>query len=76
MDSYDDPSVWNAPRLIVQLDNLMHRFERSDDVLGSKGFQLRYNMLILYESEILLAHFDEQTMANKEISIWNCSTSS
>ncbi|MFM7985384.1 MAG: hypothetical protein ACKPKO_39330, partial [Candidatus Fonsibacter sp.] len=24
LDSHDVPSVWNAPRLIVQLDSLMH----------------------------------------------------
>ena len=23
LDSYDDPSVWNVPRLIVQLNSLM-----------------------------------------------------
>ncbi|MFM7983137.1 MAG: hypothetical protein ACKPKO_27835, partial [Candidatus Fonsibacter sp.] len=37
--SYDDPSVWNAPRLIVQLGNLMDIFERIDDVLSGEGFQ-------------------------------------
>ncbi|MFM7980295.1 MAG: hypothetical protein ACKPKO_13365, partial [Candidatus Fonsibacter sp.] len=63
MDSYDDPSVWNAPRLIVQLDSLMHIFERSDDVLSGEGCQLRYDMSILDESERLVSHFDEQTMS-------------
>ncbi|MFM7982292.1 MAG: hypothetical protein ACKPKO_23530, partial [Candidatus Fonsibacter sp.] len=57
LDSYDDPSVWNAPRLIVQLDSLMNIFERSDDVLSGEGFQLRYDMIILDESESLLAQF-------------------
>ncbi|MFM7983244.1 MAG: hypothetical protein ACKPKO_28380, partial [Candidatus Fonsibacter sp.] len=71
LDSYDDPSVWNAPRLIVQLDSLMHIFESSDDVIDGEGFQLRYDMIILDEFESLLAHFDEQTMAKKEIGIWN-----
>ena len=28
-------------------------------------------MIILDESESLLAHFDEQTMSGKEIGIWN-----
>ena len=55
MDSYDNPSVWNAPRLIVQLDSLMNIFTRSDDVLSGDGFQLRYDMIILDESESLLA---------------------
>ncbi|MFM7982917.1 MAG: hypothetical protein ACKPKO_26695, partial [Candidatus Fonsibacter sp.] len=71
LDSHDDPSVWNAPRLIVQLDSLMNIFTRSDDVLNSEGFNLRYDMIILDESESLLAHFDEQTMSGKEIGIWN-----
>ena len=71
LDSYDDPSVWNAPRLIVQLDSLMHIFERSDDVISGNGFHLRYDMIILEESESLLADFDDQTMARKEVSIWN-----
>ncbi len=71
LDSNDDPSVWNTPRLIVQFDSLMHIFTRSDDVLNGEGFQLRYDMIILDESESLLAHFDEQTMSGKEIGIWN-----
>ena len=71
LDSYEGPSVWNAPRLIVQLDSLMNIFERSDDVLGGSGFDLRYDMITLDESESLLAHFDEQTMVRKEIGIWN-----
>ncbi|MFM7987721.1 MAG: hypothetical protein ACKPKO_51260, partial [Candidatus Fonsibacter sp.] len=59
------------PLLIVQLDSLTHICERSDDVLSGEGFQLRYDMIILDESESLLAHFDEQTMSGKEIGIWN-----
>ncbi|MFM7982794.1 MAG: hypothetical protein ACKPKO_26070, partial [Candidatus Fonsibacter sp.] len=46
-------------------------FERSDGVLSGDGFQLRYDMIILDESESLLAHFDEQTIYGKEIGIWN-----
>ncbi|MFM7986917.1 MAG: hypothetical protein ACKPKO_47145, partial [Candidatus Fonsibacter sp.] len=69
LDSHEDLSVWNAPRLIAQLDSLMHIFERSDDALSGEGFQLRYDMIILDESESLLAHFDEQTMSGKEIGV-------
>ena len=71
LDSYYDPSVWNSPRLIVQLDRLTSVFERNDDVLDGEGFQLRYDLIILDESESLLAHLDEQTMTRKEIGIWN-----
>ena len=49
----------------------MNIFTRSDDVLSGEGFQLRYDMIILDESESLLAHFDEQTMSGKAIGIWN-----
>ena len=71
LDSHDDPTVWNAPRLIVQLDSLMNIFTRSDDVLSGEGFNLKYDVIILDESESLLAHFDEQTMSRQEIGIWN-----
>ncbi|MFM7985788.1 MAG: hypothetical protein ACKPKO_41385, partial [Candidatus Fonsibacter sp.] len=47
LDSHDDPSVWNAPRLIVQIDRLMNIFTRSDDVLNGDGFDLRYDIIIL-----------------------------
>ncbi|MFM7988586.1 MAG: hypothetical protein ACKPKO_55665, partial [Candidatus Fonsibacter sp.] len=40
--------------------------------MNGDGFNLRYDMIILDESESLLAHFDEQTMTGKkEIGIWN-----
>ncbi|MFM7987965.1 MAG: hypothetical protein ACKPKO_52495 [Candidatus Fonsibacter sp.] len=71
LDSHDDPSVWNAPRLIVQLDSLMNIFTRRDDVLNGEGFQLQYDTIILDESESLLAHFDGETMSGKEIGVWN-----
>jgi len=71
LNSYDDPSVWNSPRLIVHLDSLMSVFERSEDVLDGEGFQLRYDLIILDEPGSPLAHFDEQTMTRKEIGIWN-----
>ncbi len=56
----------NAPHLIVQRDS-----ERNDDVLNGSGFNLTHDMIILYESEICLAHFDEQTTVGKEFGIWN-----
>ena len=49
----------------------MNVLERNDDVLDGEGFQLKYDMIILDESESLLAHFDERTMTRKEIGIWN-----
>ena len=61
------PPFGTPPRLIVQLDSLMNIFTRNDDVLSGEGFNLKYDMIILDESESLLAHFDEQTMSGKEI---------
>jgi hypothetical protein len=71
LDSYDDPSVWNAPRLIVQVDSLLNVLQKNDKFISSGTFALKYDMIILDESESLLAHFDEKTMERKEISIWN-----
>jgi hypothetical protein len=71
LDSYDDPSVWNAPRLIVQVDSLLNVLQKNDKFISSGSFSLKYDMIILDESESLLAHFDEKTMERKEINIWN-----
>ncbi|MFM7978958.1 MAG: hypothetical protein ACKPKO_06540, partial [Candidatus Fonsibacter sp.] len=65
LDSHDDPSVWSAPRLIVQLDSLMNIFTRSDDISNGEGFKLRYDMLILDESESRLAHFDGRVCSGR-----------
>ncbi len=70
LDSYDDPSVWNAPRLIVQIDSLMNIVEKGDTFIANGGMK-PYDMIILDESESLLNHFDEKTMEHKEINIWH-----
>ena len=64
LDAHENPSVWTAPRLIVQLDSLMHIWRNSS---GLK----RYDMIILDESESLLSHLDGGTMRNKGIQIFN-----
>lgn len=66
LDAHEHPAVWTAPRLIVQIDSLMQILNKSDGVL-KKG----YDMIILDESESLLAHIDEKTMQKKEIGIFN-----
>ena len=71
LDSYDDPSVWNSKRLIVQLDSLMQVLNKNDKYLIEGKFQLKYDMIILDESESLVAHFDETTMQKMEIGIWD-----
>jgi hypothetical protein len=64
LDAHESPSVWTAPRLIIQLDSLMHIWRNSK---GLKG----YDMIILDESESLLSHLDGGTMRSKEIEIFN-----
>ena len=70
LDSYDDPSVWNAPRLIVQIDSLMQILNKNDGFIINGKFKA-YDMIILDESESLLAHIDEKTMERKEIDIFD-----
>jgi hypothetical protein len=70
VDSYDDPSVWNSKRLIVQRDSLMQVLHKNDGFLIESKFQLKYDMIILDESESLLAHVDEKAMEKKEIEIF------
>jgi len=71
LDSHENPGVWNAPRLIVQIDSLLSVLQKNDKFISSGAFSLKYDMIILDESESLLAHFDEKTMERKEINIWN-----
>ena len=66
LDAHENRSVWEAPRLIIQIDSLMHLLSGSD---GS--FKKAYDMIIIDESESLLAHIDEKTMEKKEIGIFN-----
>jgi len=71
LDSQEDPEVWNSPRLIVQMDSLMHVLYKNDKFISEDAFDLRYDMIILDESESLLAHMDEKTMEKKEIEIFS-----
>jgi hypothetical protein len=71
LDAPNDPGVWNSKRLIVQLDSLMSVMFRNDQYLSEDRFNHKFDMIILDESESLLAHLDEKTMENKEIQIFN-----
>ena len=71
LDSYDNPGVWNSPRLIVQLDSLLNILLRNDRFVCENSFDLDYDMIVLDESESLLNHLDEKTMENKEIQTWD-----
>lgn len=70
LDQYENPHVWDAPRLIIQIDSLLNLVYRSTDVISGEAFKLDYDLIVLDESESLLCHFDEKTMENKEIDIW------
>ena len=67
LDVHDNPAVWEAPKLIIQIDSLMHLLTSSSE----GAFKKAYDMIILDESESLLAHIDEKTMEKKEIGIFN-----
>jgi hypothetical protein len=71
LDAHEHPEVWNSPRLIVQIDSLLNVYHKNDQVICEGRFARDYDMIILDESESLLNHFDEATMNNKEIMIWN-----
>ena len=42
LDSYDNPSVWNSARLIVQLDSLWNVLNKNDSYLTTGKFNLTY----------------------------------
>ena len=65
LDAFEDPSAWNSKRLIVQLDSLTQVLRKSDIFLTEGKFQLKYEQIILDESESLLAHLDETTVDKK-----------
>jgi hypothetical protein len=67
LDAYENPSIWNAKKLIVQLDSLLNVLMKSDAVANDERFDLQYDFIVLDESESLLAHFDEGTMETKDI---------
>ena len=67
LDAGENPSIWDAPKLIIQIDSLMHLWSST----ANGTFKKRYDMIILDESESLLAHIDEATMQKKEIGIFN-----
>ena len=71
LDNFENPNVWDAPRLIIQIDSLLNLVYKCTDVISGEAFHLDYDLIVLDESESLLCHFDEKTMENKEIDIWS-----
>ena len=71
LDSYEDRTVWDADKLITQIDSLLNLVLRNSDVMNGDDFDVHYDMIVLDEPESLLSHFDETTMERKEIEIWD-----
>jgi hypothetical protein len=69
LDSYEDPTVWDSKRLIVQIDSLMNLVLKNSDVICGEAFELSYDIIVVDESESLLNHCDE-TMEKKDNAIW------
>ena len=76
LDSYENPDVWNSPKLIVQLDSLMNAVLKNTKYKEDERFDPKYDLIVLDESESLLNHFDEEAMEGKDIhisiSLTNC----
>ncbi len=71
LDSFEGPSVWNSPCLIVQIDSLMQVLDENDKYLIEGNFQLKYDMITLDVSDSLLAHVDDKTMERNDITNFN-----
>ncbi len=41
LDSFDDPSVLNSPRLLVEIDSLMQVLNKNDEHIIESKFQLK-----------------------------------
>ena len=46
LDSYEKPSVWKCPRLVVQLDSLWYVLNKNDRFISTGNFDLSYDMVI------------------------------
>ena len=70
LDARSKSSIWDAPRLIIQIDSLMDILLNDGPILKGDEFDLRYDMIYLDESEGLMNHFDEGTMNQQENDRW------
>ena len=70
LDARNDPSIWGAPRLIIQIDSLMHILLNDGPCMNGDGYDLRYDIIVLDESEALMNHFNKGTINHKEINIF------
>jgi hypothetical protein len=70
LDACNDPSIWDAPRLNIHIDSLMNIRLNDGPFMTDDDFDLRYDTIVLDESDSLMNHFDEGTMNHQEIVIW------
>ena len=69
LDACNDPTIWDAPRLNIQLDNLMNIRLNDGPLMTDDECDLRYDMIVLDESAGFMNNFDEGVMNHKEIEI-------
>ena len=55
IESYDDPTVWQAPRMIIQPDGLLNLVCKRSGVLDGEGFEFSYDVIALAEKRIFNA---------------------
>ena len=70
LDARDGPSIWDSPRLSIQIDSLMRILTNNGSFMHEDELELTYDMRVLDERERLMNHFDEGTMSHTEIDRW------
>ena len=70
LDACNDTSTWDVPRLRIHIDSLMNIRLNDGSFMHGNEFKLRYDMIVLDESDSLMNHFDEGTVTHTEIEIW------
>ena len=62
--------MWEAPKLIIQLDNMLNQLCKNNNVMDGERFGLSYDLIVLDDRESLMSRLGEGTMNKKEIGIW------
>ena len=70
LDACNDPSIWDAPRLNIQIDSLINVLLNDGAFINGDEFDLRYDIIVLDKSESLMNHFDKGTMNHKILRFW------
>ena len=67
LDACNDHSIWDAPRLNIQLDSLMNIRLNDGPFMTDDDFDLRYDTIVLDESDSLMNHFDEGAVNHNKL---------